>query len=188
MKQLFLGLALATALFGSAIAAESERLLQGQMRPTVSLDKVLDAVSHNEALLFAVDSTVAASVVVGQLDVRKIDYRQLLLVLRNNGLAAVRVDGVLNIVPVRTIRQAALPVLLEANDALSPEEWVTRVFPIQHAAAKMMVPILRPMLPQQGHLVAHVDSNTLVMVDRYGNTERIAKLLEQLDVQVQQQD
>jgi len=182
MNRLFWGLVLAIALSGSAVAADGESMLQGQTQATVALDEVLAAVARNEDLLFAVDGTVAASVVVGQLEVRDIDYDQLLLVLRNNGLAAVRVGAVTNILPVRTIRQTALPLLVQSDDTINPEEWVTRLLSVQHADARSFVPILRPMLPQQGHLVADVGSNQLIMVDRYANTERIAALVKRMDV------
>ena len=46
----------------------------------------------------------------------------------------------------------------------------------------MLVPILRPLLPQSAHLAAHADSNRLIVMDRYENIQRITEIIRALDV------
>ena len=64
---------------------------------------------------------------------------------------------------------------------MADDEWVTRTVRLQHIDAVQTVPLLRPLLPQQGHLAAVPASNTLILVDRYGNTRRVLELLRAMD-------
>ena len=150
--------------------------------PTVKLEDLLEAVGNKSGKTFLVDAQVPATVVVGQPRIRDITYPVFLKVLRNNALAAVSGADTTTIVPVARIRQYPLPLLFEDDAAIDAEEWVTRVVRLEHAAATQLVPILRPLLPQQGHLAAHVDANALMIVDRYANVRRIAQMAMALDV------
>lgn len=153
--------------------------------PRVSLEGILDAVSKKSGKTFLVDSRVSPAVVVGQPRARDVTFPMLLKILRNNGLAAVSEDDTVSIVPVATVRQYPLPLLIEDDDTIDPEAWVTRVVGLNNASAKQMVPILRPLLPQPGHLTAHVDSNTLTIVDRYANVRRIVQMVLVMDASAQ---
>ncbi len=154
---------------------------QSQAPETVPLQEVLQSVARDERLKFAVTAQAPVEIVVGELEPDEITYRQLHTVLTNNALAAVAVEDVINIVPVSTIRQYPLPTLSEPDDSIADDQWVTWIYQVKNASPTMFVPIMRPMLPQQGHLVAHPESGTIVMVDRYANTLRVVELIEELD-------
>jgi len=149
--------------------------------PTVALDDLLESVSRKSNKEFLVDSRTPAEVVVGKIDWRDVTYLLLHTVLRNNELAAVTVHGVVNVVPVGAIRRYPLPMLYEDDETIADDEWVTRIMRPKKAAANMMVPILRPLLPQQGFLSAHPQSNTLMAVARYANARRIAEMVHEMD-------
>lgn len=147
----------------------------------VPLEDVLDAVSKSSGKVFLVDSQVGPTVVVGQPRVRDMTYPMLLKVLSNNGLAAVSAQDVTSIVLVNRIRQYPTPLLFDDDDTIDDEEWVTRVIQLENTNAAQMVPIMRPLLPQQGHMAAHVDSNTLTLVDRYANVRRVVEMVLAID-------
>jgi general secretion pathway protein D len=149
--------------------------------PTAVLGDLLESVSRKSNKEFLVDSRVAAEVVIGQVNWRDISYPLLHTVLRNNELAAVRVQGMVNVVPVAAIRQYPLPVLYEDDATMADDEWVTRIMRPERADAVMMVSVLRPLLPQQGHLSAIPQSNTLTVVARYANAKRIAEMVQDMD-------
>lgn len=148
---------------------------------SVLLEDVLQAVSKSSGKVFLVDARVAPTVVVGQPRARDITFPILLKVLRNNGLAAVSAADATSIVPVNTIRQYPLPLLFEDDDTIDDEEWVTRVVELENTNAAQMVPIMRPLLPQPGHMAAHADSNTLTLVDRYANVRRVVQMVLAMD-------
>ena len=152
-----------------------------QSRETVALDDVLSGVARREGLTFTVTAQAPANIVVGQLDADDITFAQLHTVLTNNALAAVAVEDVINIVPMQVIRQYPLPILSEPDDSIADDQWVTWVYRVEKAAPTMLVPIVRPILPQQGHLVAHPQSGTIMIVDRYANALRVIELIRDLD-------
>jgi general secretion pathway protein D len=151
--------------------------------PTTPLLDVLHAVSRSTRQVFAIDDHVKASVVLGQLKTKSMSYDQLLLVLRNNGLAAFETEGVVNIIPAARIRQVGLPLLLDDDATAHGQEWVMRIVELEHVRATMLVPILRPLVPQQGHMVAHTESNTLLIVSSFDNVRRLSEVIRAMDHQ-----
>ena len=149
--------------------------------PTVELTDLLESVSKKSKKKFLVDSRVRPDVVVGQFKSSDVSYPILHSILRNNNLAAVTVQGIVNIVPVAVIRQYPLPVLYEDDSTIADDEWVTRIVRPKRVRATMLVPVLRPLLPQQGHLTGVPQSNTLTIVARYANAKRIAEMVQDMD-------
>ncbi len=170
-------LVVSLSMCGMALADEHDT----PRHEVVALDKLLDAVSRNADTEFLVDARIDADVVIGTLDIRKIDYGILLSVLRNNGLAAVRAESVTKIVPVSVVRQHALPIIRENDPSIADDEWVTRTLVLEKVKASGLVPILRPMVQQAGHLAAIAGSNMLVIVAPYGVTERLVEIAEEAD-------
>lgn len=181
------GLGLVLMLFAvPAIAAEHadkpEQLEQAApSMPRTPLADILDSVSKKSSKKFLIGHQVPTEVAIGQLRSKDINYSSLLLVLRNNDLAAATVGGIVNIVPADIIRQYPLPVLFEDNDTIDGEEWVTRVIQLENSPAPQMVPIMRPLLPRAGHLAANPESNTILIVDRYDNVKRVTEMMRRMD-------
>ena len=58
---------------------------------------------------------------------------------------------------------------------------------MENVPAAQLVPILRPLIPQQGHLAAYTASNALVISDRAGNIERLLQIIRRIDVPYNQE-
>ena len=169
-------LALATAAH-----ADDERQQQGPAYAAVPLADILDVVSRDTGRVFLTSPHVPATVVVGQLGAKNIDYDTLLIVLFNNELAAVRVGDVTNIVHASRVRQHALPIVASDDASIADYEWVSRVIDVENGPATRYVPLLRPLLPQMAHLVADPGSNTILIVGRYGSIKQLAALVSAMD-------
>lgn len=169
------------------VLAEEDQEAAMQFLPTVALLDVLDAVGKKTGHTFVIDSKVGAQIVIGQAQAKQMDYATLLVVLHNNGLAAVKYEGAVSIINVARVRQYPLPVLYEFDESYDEEEWVTMIIEVENAAATQFVPIMRPMLPQAGHMVGHPSSNMITIVDRYGNVKRVVELIRKMDRQSTQQ-
>jgi general secretion pathway protein D len=154
--------------------------------PRESLEDILSVVSDRSKKRFVVEARVPPRIVVGQVRVRDITYPILLTILANNGLAAVTIGDVISIVPVATVRQYPLPVLTSADDSVDSMAWITWTVQVQHIPAVQLVPILRPLLPAAGHLAANQSSNSILIVDRYGNVQRVMKIIQRLDTEFRQ--
>jgi general secretion pathway protein D len=175
------------ALGGAASAAESEvsrvtSSFDAAGYATADLADLLSEVGRKSNKQFLVDMRVPAKVVVGTLDPQRVTYPLLLSILRNNGCTAVTVQGMVNIVPAPGVRTYALPIVNKDDNSIADDEYITRIIRLKQAEAAQLVPILRPLLPQEGHLAAMQPSNSLIIVDRYANVKRIAELVQSLDV------
>lgn len=67
------------------------------------------------------------------------------------------------------------------DDALNDDQLVVRVIRTDHVPATQLVNILRPMVPQVGHLAAYPDSNALIISDRASNINQLLKLVAEID-------
>ncbi len=172
---------------GGAAGAEEQQQSTSRQLPDMPLMDLLQEVGRNTGRVFVVDQRVDADVVTGQAGGKGTDYGTLLSILKNNDMAAVDNGSVVSIVDVNKIRQYPLPVLYDEDPSIDDEQWVTMLVKVQHANAGKLVPILRPILPLQGHMVAHAESNTLTIVDRYGNVRRVLALVRKMDDEVVRQ-
>jgi membrane-bound lytic murein transglycosylase A len=142
----------------------------------------LEAVGRSLGQTFLLDPALPRQLRLGNADPATLSYTQLLALLRQQQIAAVRIEGVVNLVPEAQVRSLPLPVLAAEDDpTIAADEWVTRTVPLQHLEAAALVPALRPLLPVHGHLAAVPGSNAVVIVDRYANTRRVLATLRQLD-------
>lgn len=57
----------------------------------------------------------------------------------------------------------------------------TRVIQVQHSSATELIPLIRPLIPQYGHLAAVSSANALIISDRSANIARLEELIRELD-------
>lgn len=107
-------------------------------------------------------------------------YDVFLSVLRVHGFAAVPSGSMVKIVPDAMAQQDGASGV-DALAARASDELVTEIVPVRHVAAAELLPILRPLMPQSGQLVAHASSNSLVVSDRAGNVQRLVGIIQRID-------
>src|SRR4029077_15100555 len=61
------------------------------------------------------------------------------------------------------------------------DEIVTQIITMKNVSAAQLVPLLRPLIPQQGHLAAYPSGNMLIISDRASNVNRIMKIIARMD-------
>jgi general secretion pathway protein D len=107
-------------------------------------------------------------------------YDVFLSVLRVHGYAAINQGSMIKIVPEAMAQQDG-SAALNGGRAHSSDELITQIVPVKHVAASELIPILRPLMPQGGQLIAHASSNSLVISDRAGNVARLASIVQRID-------
>ncbi|UCC57063.1 MAG: type II secretion system secretin GspD [Gammaproteobacteria bacterium] len=107
-------------------------------------------------------------------------YQVFLSILKVHGFAAVPSGAVIKIVPDVNAKQDGIPTVND-KDTLVGDEMVTRVVQVDNVAAAQLVPILRPLVPQQGHLAAYPATNVLIISDRARNVERLVSIIRRID-------
>ena len=107
-------------------------------------------------------------------------YEVFLSVLQVHGYAAVPTGSIIKIVPEVNAKQGPLP-LSAKGDQFADDELITKIIRLDHVPASQLVPILRPLVPQQGHLAAYNPTNTLIITDHAGNIQRLLKIISGVD-------
>jgi len=107
-------------------------------------------------------------------------YQVFLSVLEVHGYTAIPAGNTIKIVPDADAKHSGMPTVTADNPG-NGDEAVTRVIEVEHVTAAQLVPILRPLVPPQGHLAAYPQSNVLIISDRAHNIERLLSIIKRID-------
>ena len=142
---------------------------------------LIQTVSRQSGKNFVVDPRVKARVTVISAQPLSADelYETFLSVLQVHGYSAVPGRDLIKIVPDVNAKQGPVPEYDSDNGA--SDQLVTQVIKVENVPAAQLVPILRPLVPQQGHLAAYAATNTLIVTDRASNIERLINIIEGID-------
>jgi general secretion pathway protein D len=174
--------ALAALVISSDVARSQESETPGgEDERGVPIEELISAVAKKTGKQFMVDPRVRARVTLIGQELSTFDYPDLIAVLRMHGFASFENSGYVNVMPDASARQWPVPIV-SGRESLPDASVVTKVIPVKSISAALLVPVLRPMIPQYGHLVAYPCRNTLIIVDTYANVKRIEKIVENMDV------
>ena len=107
-------------------------------------------------------------------------YDLFLSILDVQGYTAVRSGQVVRVVPSKDARSSPVP-LIENQDLLGNDEYVTQVIRLDNISAAKLIPVLRPLVPQQAHMAAYAPSNAIIISDIRSNIGRIVEIIERMD-------
>ena len=145
------------------------------------INAVIAAVSEMTGRNFIVDPRVKGKVtVISQRALKASEiYQVFLSVLKIHGFAAIPGKNTTQIVPEVNAKQSAV----STGEKFIPvsDEFITQVIEIKNVDAAQLVPILRPLVPQRGHLAAYPSSNVLVISDAASNIRRLKKIIASID-------
>lgn len=146
------------------------------------ISTLIATVSEVTGKNFIVDARVKGKVTVVSASPMSSDglYETFLAVLAVNGFAAIPAGDTIKIIPEATAKQEGSGVY-GSSSRLPIDEVVTHVYQLQNINAAQLVPILRVLVPQWGHLAAYQPNNSLIITDRASNVERIGRLIQQMD-------
>jgi len=143
---------------------------------------LINTVSEMTGKNFIVDPRVKGKVTVISSSPSNRDhiYEIFLSVLKVHGFAVVPSGDIDKIVPNTIAKQDNIRTVTDTQTRRT-DETVTRVIAVKHVMASQLVPILRPLMPQQAHLGVHADSNTLIISDSIANMERVISIIRRID-------
>ena len=179
--------ALAIVLSGSLVSAQQAQRITPNFKDA-DITQIAEAVSAATGKNFIIDPRVRAQVTMLSSTAMSPEafYEAFLSILQVYGFIAVPSGNVVKILPdtnARTLPAIDLPDRVSATS----DEIVTQVIDVRNVNAPALVPILRPMIPQYGHLVAYPASNILIITDRASNVNRMMRIIRRID-QVGNQD
>jgi len=160
----------------AASSASSGEVSQGG----VPIDQIVAIIAKKNGKRFVVDPRVLANVVLIGGTPSDLTYSEFLTVLEVYGFAAVENGKLVRIVPDVNLRQYATPVIT-AKDTFPGSEFVTEIITVKNVSAAQLIPILRPMVSQYGHMAAYPATNTLMLSDHFDNVRRLEGIIRTID-------
>lgn len=145
----------------------------------VDIRTLVDAVAEITGRNFLLDPRVKGNVTVISARPMEPDelYEVFLSILQVHGYAAIPSGKVVKIVPDSSAKQDA-PV---GEPGPGPDGLLTKVIAVHNVAAADLISVLRPLMPQQSHLEAHADSNSLIVLGRAANVARLEHIIRRID-------
>jgi len=186
------GLTLSTGVYGAEKKAptknhkrETKPVQQGQITLNFSdadINTVIEAVSKFTGQNFIIDPRVKGKVTIISQRPMSADqvYQVFLSVLKVHGFAAIPGPDVVKIVPDVNAKQDAIDTLGAARGD-SGDDLVTQIIEVRHVDANQLVPILRPLVPQRGHLASVPSSNVIIIADTAANIARLTAIIHRID-------
>ena len=165
---------------GSETAASSARSEATQ--GGVPIDQIVAIIAKKNGKRFVLDPRVRANVVLIGSTPSDLTYSEFLTVLEVYGFAAVEDGKLVRIVPDANLRQYATPIIT-AKETLPGSEFVTEIITVKNVSAAQLIPILRPMISQYGHMAAYPATNTLMLSDHFGNVRRLEGIIRTFDAE-----
>lgn len=146
------------------------------------IQEVAQTISEVTGRNFIIDPRVSGRITVTSARPIPADavYETFLSILDVHGFAAMDAGNAIKIVPAADARQMPGEGLNLDRSTFS-DEVETRVINLDHVPAAQLVPILRPLVPQNAHLAAVSGSNTIIIADRASNVQRVMRLIERID-------
>ncbi|MEI6459939.1 MAG: type II secretion system secretin GspD [Pseudomonadota bacterium] len=174
-----------TAPIAAQSAPQAAALAQALITPNykdADLTQIVEAISQITGRNFIIDPRVKAQVTMLSSTPMTPDafYEAFLSILQVHGFVAVPSGKLWKIIPDANSRQVPANDLPDSVSANS-DELVTQVVQLKNANAAQLVPILRPLIPQNGHLAAYPATNMLIISDHANNVNRMVRILERIE-------
>ena len=140
--------------------------------------QIVEAVGEVTGRNFLVDPRVTGSVTLLSYTPMSPEafYEAFLATLQVHAFVAVETDGLVRIIPDANAR-----MFQSTDPSNAADEILTQVIQLENISAAQVVPILRPLIPQYGHLAAHPAANLLIIADRAVNVRRLINIISRMD-------
>ncbi len=176
-KELALTLSMSVVLLSSPSFAQDFTV---NLKDT-DIQEFIEFVSDVTGTTIVIDPSVKGKVkVVSSKPVSKAELYDLFLsILDVHGYTAVRSGGVVRVIPNKNARSAPVDVI--SGTSIINDEYVTQVIRLENVSAAKLIPVLRPLVPQQAHMAAYAPSNAIIISDVRANINRISEIIDRMD-------
>jgi general secretion pathway protein D len=179
LKNSLRAIGITAALTFSAVSAAQEYTVN--LKDT-DIQEFIKFVADVTSTTMVVDPNVKGKVrVISSKPVSQAELYDLFLsILDVQGYTAVRSGQVIRIVPSKDARSSPVPIM-DDQSAVGNDEYVTQVIRLDNISAAKLIPVLRPLVPQQAHMAAYAPSNAIIISDIRSNIGRIVDIIERMD-------
>ncbi len=145
------------------------------------IQEFIEFVADVTETTIVVDPSVKGKVkVISSKPVSKAELYDLFLsILDVHGYTAVRSGSVVRVIPNKNARSAPVDVI--SGTSVINDEYVTQVIRLDNVSAAKLIPVLRPLVPQQAHMAAYAPSNAIIISDIRANINRLEEIIASMD-------
>ena len=145
------------------------------------IQEFIEFVADVTETTIVVDPSVKGKVkVISSKPVSKAELYDLFLsILDVHGYTAVRSGAVVRVIPNKNARSAPVDVI--SGTSVINDEYVTQVIRLENVSAAKLIPVLRPLVPQQAHMAAYAPSNAIIISDIRANINRMEAIIARMD-------
>ena len=145
------------------------------------IQEFIEFVADVTETTIVVDPSVKGKVkVISSKPVSKAELYDLFLsILDVHGYTAVRSGSVVRVIPNKNARSAPVDVI--SGTSVINDEYVTQVIRLENVSAAKLIPVLRPLVPQQAHMAAYAPSNAIIISDIRANINRMEEIIARMD-------
>jgi general secretion pathway protein D len=111
----------------------------------------------------------------------------LLAILELHGFTAVKAGNLYKIVRIEGARERAVPTIIGSSpdpQRAGTDEVITQIVPLRYSAATDLGNLIRPLMSTRGGLIAHRETNILIITDTASNVRRLLDIVRLVDVEV----
>ena len=168
----------------AAAADPSERLITMDFQD-VDISVLVKFISEITGRNFIIDEKVRGKVTIISPGKISADEAYLVFqsVLQVKGFTTVPSGAIIKIVSTKEAKSSTLETVLADRTPAVTDEYITRLMPMKYVDANNMVAVLQPLVSADGLLAAYPATNTLIIIDTAAQTDRLGKILHQLDVE-----
>ena len=111
-------------------------------------------------------------------------FNQFASALRLQGFAVVEADGLYKVVPEADakLQSSTVNTSIGAVSSSGSNQIVTQIFRLNYESPNSLLPVLRPLIPQNNTINVNPGNNSLVITDYADNMRRLARIIASLDV------
>jgi general secretion pathway protein D len=152
------------------------------------IQELIKFVAEATDTIIVVDPAVKGKVkVVSAKPVSRAELYELFLsILEVHGYTAVKSGGIVRVIQSKDARSSPVAVR-DGDSGKVSDEYVTQVIRLENISAAKLIPVLRPLVPQQAHMAAYAPSNAIIISDVSANIDRIRDIIERMDKSAVQQ-
>jgi general secretion pathway protein D len=108
-----------------------------------------------------------------------------------HGFTAVKAGSLYKIVKISDAASRAIPTIVgtAAESSRDPDEVITQIIPVRFSNVNDLRSLLQPLISQQrGNVIAHRETNILIVTDTASNISRLLDIVQLVDVEVALED
>lgn len=172
-------------LFNTNVSADKATINQKE----TDIGVFIEMVSRLTGKTFIVDPRVRNKkiTVISQHEMDEEEIFALFLsVLKVHQFSAVKTGNLYKIEQLQTAKQDSVEVYTEGKK-YAGDQLITRVIKVDNVDVSQLVPLLRTLIPQQGHMAQYKPTNVIVIHDTSANLERLVKIIEKIDQESNQE-